>query len=543
MFIPILSNPWAVVEARASSIGSAVSGTAFVFFGRLADAMVGLLFSIIGARLMGKDLYGYVGATIGIVSIMALLADMGVPDATTRYVSRYLAIKRPDRIRAVIFNTLLLEAVFGAVMAILCFGLADTLANSVFHKPSLAIYLRIAAPLALMMPLIFTFSALFQGYQRQEFYTLATFMSSLTRLGSASVLLSIHPSVESALLGYLIGAVVSSTVFAVLILVKIMPGLGKRTAPRWLELKEMMGYSLPIVLTASLVALFDWIGTLFLTAFARPEEISWFNIAYGMVGIPVVLSTSIGIAYFPIVSDLHSRGKHDLLSESYTRAIKFTSLVTVPVVLILMAVGLPLIYVFYGPTYLPSIGPFIILSFCGLLRPIAAVANAVSNGVGKPSLNTKANLIGLGLSIVLCAIFVPEVRPYPFSLIPLRGLMGAAWAITISYLVGMLLQIYFSTAVTRTRLNIDAWCKAFMASTVSALLVFTVVRELAFRDLLHGFFQNLAIAGLLGLLGLGIYMIIIRFMRILDSSDMKIIEAMPLPMKKTVLKVLRLVAK
>ena len=531
-----------MVEARPSSIRSAVSGTAYVFLGRLADAVVGLLFSIVGARLMGKDLYGYVGATIGIVSLLGLLADMGVPNATTKYVSQYLAQKRPDRIRAVIFNTILMEAVFGAVMAILCFGLSDTLANSVFHKPDLAIYLRIAAPLALMMPMINAFSALFQGYQRQEYYALAVFISSSTRLGSAWVLLSINPTVESALLGYLLGAIVSSTVFGVLILVKIMPGLGKLTAPIWPELKEMMVYSLPVMLTASLVALFDWIGTLFLTAFAKPAEISWFNIAYGMVGIPVVLSASIGIAYFPIVSDLHSRGKHDLLGESYSRVIKFTSLVTIPVVLILMAVGLPLIYVFYGPAFIPAFRPFIILSLCGLLRPVAAVSNAVSNGVGKPSLNTKANLISLGLALVLCAVLVPKARPYPFDLIPVQGMMGAAWAITVSLLAGMILQIYYSISVTRTRPDIISWCKVFIASTLSALVVFTIVRVFAVHEFNHGFLTTLLITVALGILGLGIYVLIIKFMHIIDDSDLRIIEAMPLPMKRHVLKVLRLVA-
>jgi O-antigen/teichoic acid export membrane protein len=531
-----------MVEARASSMGSAVSGTAYVFLGRLADAVVGFLFSIVGARLMGKDLYGYVGATIGIISIVSLLADMGVPNATTKYVSQYLAKKRLDRIRAVIFNTVLMEAVLGAVAAILCFCLSDTLANSVFHTPSLGIYLRIGAPLALFMPIINALSAVFQGYQRQEFFSLSVFLSGFTRLGSSWVLLMIHPTVESALLGYLLGAIVSSTVFGTIILIKILPALGKKTAPRLPELKEMLGYSLPVMLTAASVMLFNWIGTLFLTAFGRPEEISWFNIAYGMVSIPVVLSTSIGTAFFPIVTDLHSRGKHRLLSDSYARVIKFTSLVMVPVVMILVAVGQPFIFVLYGPSFLPAYEPFIILSLWGLLRPIAAISNAVSNGVGKPFLNTKANLICVALSIVLCALLVPGGRPYPLDLIPLQGLMGAACAITISFLVGMALQVYYSIEVTKTRLQLDAWGKALIASTLAALAVVMMFRELIPSMGLHGIVVDLLITIALGLLGLVIYLVVIKFMHALDKTDMETIEAMPLPMKKTVMKFLRLIA-
>ena len=76
-----------MVKARPSSVGSMVKGTAFVFTSRAADAIVGFLFSIVAARLIGKDLYGLLGATIGIIGILSLLAHMGIPNATTKYVS------------------------------------------------------------------------------------------------------------------------------------------------------------------------------------------------------------------------------------------------------------------------------------------------------------------------------------------------------------------------------------------------------------------------------------------------------------------------
>jgi len=526
-----------MVEARASSVHSAVSGTFFVFAGRLSDAVVGFLFSIVGARLMGKDLYGFVGATIGIISILSMLADMGVPNATTKYVSEYLAKKKLAQVRAVMFNTMLLEAILGGLAAILCFVLADPLATSVFGKPELGVYLRYGAPLAFLTPLMAAFNAGFQGYQRQEYYALSMILSGFTRLISSTIFLLYRPTVESAILGYLVGAVVGSAIFGILVLVTLMPNLGKRTAPRWPEFKKMLGYSVPVMLTAASIMLFNWIGTLFLTAFGRPEEISWFNIAYGMVGIPVVLATSIGTAYFPIVADLHSRGRHKLLSDSYARAIKFTSFVMIPVVMILMAVGQLFIFVLYGAEFLPAYEPFIILSLWGLVRPIASISNAVSNGVGKPFLNTKANLICLGMSVVLCVILIPSGRPYPLNLIPISGIMGASWAITLSFVVGMSLQVYYSIEVTKTKLPFDAWGKFLLASTLSAFAMVLVFRQLMqYLGGVHGLLMDAAVTIGLSLMGLGIYLAIVKLMGALDKEDVELIASMPLPMKKTVLK-------
>jgi O-antigen/teichoic acid export membrane protein len=532
-----------MVEARASSVKSAASGTAFIFIGRLADAIVGFMFSIVGARLMGKDLYGFVGATLGIVSIMALMGDMGVPYATTKFISQYLAKKRHSHIRAVIFNTFLLEALLGGLAAILCVGLAGPLANEVFHRPDIVNYIRFGAPLAFFEPVINGLTAIFQGYQRQEYYALSVSLTSMVRFGSSSVLLMINPTVESALLGYIIGAIVASVLFSVIVLVKILPGLGKVTAPKWPELKEMFGYSIPVVLTMASVQLFNWIGTLFLTAFGRAEEISWFNIAYGMVNMPVILSTSVGAAFFPIVADLHARGKHRLLSDSYARAVKFTSFVMIPVVLILMVVGQPFMYVLYGTDFMPAYEPFLILSLWGLIRPIAAISNAVSNGIGKPFLNTKANFICLALSFILCALLVPVNRPYPLDLIPVKGLMGAAWAVTIAFIVGLSLQIYYALGITKTRLPFDAWGKFLLASTLSAIVLALLLRIIMPFLNTGGILMSLLASVGLALLGLAIYLGIVKLMRVLDKGDVGLVEAMPLPMKSTVLRVFKVLAK
>jgi len=527
-----------MVKARASSVSSAVTGTAFIFIGRFADAVVGFLFSIIGARLMGKDVYGLVGATIGIVSILALLGDVGIPNATTKYISQYLAKKKFDHIRAAVLNSIMLEAVLGGLSAVLCFLMADSLAM-VFGRPELGTFLRYGAPLAFFIPLLPALNAVFQGYQRQEFYALSNGLSGMIRLGASVILLSISPTVESALLGYLLGAMTSSCIFSILIVVSVLPGLGKKSAPRWPELRKMLGYSIPVMLTAASVMLFNWVGTLFLTRFAPAQEISWFNIAYGIVSIPLVLSTSIGAAFFPIVTDLHSRGKHKILSDSYARVVKFTSLVTLPSVLILVAVGQPLIFVLYGSEFLPAYASLVVLSVWGLVRPIAAISNAVSNGVGKPILNTKANIICLGLSLVLCTIFVPTGRPYPFDLIPLHGLMGASWAITISFSIGMSLQIYYALDATRTELPFAAWVKFLAASTISALLIVLILSQLYGFLSRQGVVMNLLMALGLGLMGLGIYIVLVKAMGVLDNTDVKMVAAMPLPMKGTILKIFK----
>jgi len=533
-----------MVEARPSSVSSMVKGTAFVFVSRAADALVGFLFSIVAARLMGKDLYGLVGATLGIVGIVSLLAHMGIPNATVKYVSEYIGTKKVGKVKAVVKNTILLEMVLGGLAAVLCFGLADPLATNVFGRPELATFLRLAAPLSLLMPFTAGLNAVFQGYQRQEFFAVTTSTAGMVRLISALIFLIRSPTVESAIMGYLVGAIVSSVVVSIIVGVKIYPGIKKRSAPIGPELRKMMDFGLPVMLTAASIMIYNWVGTLFLTAFSSVEEVSWFNIAYGMVSIPVIITMSISTAYYPIVSDLHARKRDRMLRRSFSRVVKLASVIMVPVVFILLAVGEPLILFLYGMEFLPAFLPLTVLAMWGLIRPIAAISNSLSNGIGKPFLNTKANIITLVLAIVLNAILVPKGRPYPLDMIPVEGMMGAALAITISFTIGMSIQIHYASQAIRARLPLRAWGKSIAAAGTTAVLILLIVERI--MPILReggGLLMPLVVTLGLGFMGLGLYLLMIRAAGVLNKNDVKLVESMPLPMKGTMVKLIKALAK
>jgi O-antigen/teichoic acid export membrane protein len=251
---------------------------------------------------------------------------------------------------------------------------------------------------------------------------------------------------------------------------------------------------------------------------------------------------SLATAYYPIVSDLHARRKHRLLRTSFYRAAKLTTIVMVPVVLILIGIGYPLIYILYGEEFLPAFLPFGILALWGLVRPIAAISNAVSNGVGKPFLNTKANLLILAMAIVLCTLLVPKDRPFPLSLIPFDGINGAAFSISISFVTGMILQIHFARKAIGGYLPIRTWGKSVVAAGIATIVLLLAVEN--YLDLFLGagvLIQVLMTVGL-GLMGLAIYIIIIRLMKGLDKEDVKLIESMPLPMKGKFVFLVRLIA-
>ncbi|NIP34471.1 MAG: hypothetical protein GWN18_06000, partial [Thermoplasmata archaeon] len=59
--------------------------------------------------------------------------------------------------------------------------------------------------------------------------------------------------------------------------------------------------------------LFDWIGTYVVAYYGTVSDVSIYNIAYGIVSIPLVLIKAIGIAMLPAMSRAYGQERMGLM--------------------------------------------------------------------------------------------------------------------------------------------------------------------------------------------------------------------------------------
>jgi O-antigen/teichoic acid export membrane protein len=131
---------------------------------------------------------------------------------------------------------------------------------------------------------------------------------------------------------------------------------------------------------------------------------------------------------FPKISSLKSVESNNLTP----RISRHTFFITIFLSLVLAILAKPLIKLFFGITFLPSLIPLLILLPGIIALSVSKVLTADLAGRGKPQYGTYSSFVSLLLNILL-----------NLWLIPRWGISGAAFATTVAYILSTLLVINF----------------------------------------------------------------------------------------------------
>ncbi len=140
---------------------------------------------------------------------------------------------------------------------------------------------------------------------------------------------------------------------------------------------------------------------------------------------------------------------------AFTLQIGVMSLLLVPAAAILALTSHELVELVFGSSWLGAAKPLQILSVCAVCAGFCGVIASLHYGLNRPDLQTR--------------VWVIQFLCYAVSIVPLTawfGLVGAAAALSLSYLVGLLLQVIFTLRL----LGATAW-PAFSASGIGIILV------------------------------------------------------------------------
>lgn len=96
----------------------------------------------------------------------------------------------------------------------------------------------------------------------------------------------------------------------------------------------------------------------------------------------------------------------------------------------LALLAFPVLPLAYGPEFRTAVWPAAIIAMGLVVEPAAGIGSAFLMGSGRPGLNSLLLTVGLGVTVVL-----------DFLLIPQHGALGAAWASAVAYLLADVLVV------------------------------------------------------------------------------------------------------
>jgi len=204
------------------------------------------------------------------------------------------------------------------------------------------------------------------------------------------------------------------------------------TAAQKYSTKDIVKTSYPMALSAISYFLMQSVDVLFLGAFDTFESIAYYSVAVKIATVTSLALISVNIVIAPKIAKIYNDRNFSELKSMIRKATRINVLISIPILLILFFFPDFLLSMF-GDNYTLAKNAFLILLIAQFFNSVSGPSALYLNMTGRQKILNFILLTCLLINVILNLILIPEF-----------GMIGAASATTISFVVSKLIA---STAV------------------------------------------------------------------------------------------------
>lgn len=461
---------------------------------------------ILLARFLGAEGYGLVVLATIPVSLIALLSDLGVSAAMTRYIAHYRSEGRDDEVWPIMKAGIIFNISVGGILFISSFLLSSYIAEEVFHRPEVTDLIKVASTTLLSNSLLVSCQSIFIGFDRMELHSLTSMIFSILKSASAPILALLGYGVFGALVGNAASTAVSG-VISLSIVLKILRGSPRVGSPgAGGTIRILLGFGYPLFLSSLLTGGTSQLYNLLLAMSVEASMIGNYQAALNFSVLINLLTMPIATVLFPLFSRFDADDA--ALITLFKASVKYSTLLLVPATLGLILVSEQLVGIVYGGSF--ELAPFFLrlYSLNFLFTGLGSVSiGSLLNGQGKTKVTFNANLIYICIGI-----------PMGFLLIPRMGVTGLLLTILLASKPGLFYALWWVRRNLGLTLDWVSSTKIYLSSVISYLIPLFILSILDLSYWIGLFF---------GLLTLSlVYSLIVTLIGALDEADIRALKTM-----------------
>ena len=488
------------MESRSVSARIAANSV-FQFWSVLLSVGSSMVLSIALARKLGPDQYGSYAFALWLVGLGALLSNLGVSAASTKFISEYQGAGDQRGLLWVVRATLRSRALVAVAIAIafvpISFVLVASDGGSAVRFYPLVISVSLV-PYALHQAL----QGILKGFQRYDYSASALSVGLLLKACIALALVWRGYGV----LHLLVLEAVAWGLAVALGLLFLRRLVGKPVKDDSGLSRQAMRNVLRFGAIASVLLLIDFIindrSELFFIKIFRPnDEVGYYSLAFAMASYPILLIPgALGSVLMPAISEQFGRGDSARLAAIYVTSARYLMMLSLPLAAGGIVMARPLVIALFGQEYLPMVLPTQILMGAGATLAISMSTSGVIWGTNRPQFFLLMSIFKVPVNIIACLLLIPAFGMRGAALAQLAA--GPAWGVTLWYVT--------------TRLGV-AWPYKDTARIIlaSALMAVGVV-------FLQKYLEGSRLIPLVVLAGAGLYSVLLLVLRAVREDDLKL---------------------
>lgn len=468
-----------------------IKGTVILAVANVIVKLIGALYTIPLARLIGADGIGIYSSAYQSYLWLFILSTTGFPIAISKMVSEEIALKNFKEAHKIFKVALSVLIVIGAASSLMLYFFATPLLNIIGTQRA---YLSLTAisPCLIFVAVMSAYRGYFQGMQNMVPTAASQLIEAIIKatFGLLFAYLLIQKGVEYSSAGATLGVTLGSLIGMLLIL--FLYGIYKKRIHYNIEkyklnkkstsslgiISKLIKISLPITMGSSIFAIS---GLIDLTMIMRRlKEIGFSEIyaikmygylsgyAFKIYSLPTTIIMALAISIVPIISGYYISNNMSGIRKISYASLKLAFMFSIPAAVGIGILAKPILKLLFNDSNAKNL--LMILAFSVVFVSVAQVSGSILQGISKtiiPVIN-----IGIGSAI---KIFMN----YLLVGIPQINILGAPIATGICYLTVSILNIYSLFKYTKLKVNLwDILLRPCLASGIMGLIAITAYNML-----------------------------------------------------------------
>lgn len=230
----------------------------------------------------------------------------------------------------------------------------------------------------------------------------------------------------------------------------------------WEHIKSLFVFSFWLFLTSGGSLVFSTADTVLIGYFMTTEDVGIYRVVFQFTAIATFSSYALRSTLWPRVSQWGKVNEISLIEKSLGRAISYSLLLALPVLVGGILLGDQLLGLFYGQDFASGYQTLIVLLFVQLVNIFQYFFTMYLDALDHPQESFKVTAVGVGANILLNII-----------LIPLIGINGAAIATLVTLALNALLARQVLSRYMTIRLEADSLSNILASSVIMGVVVGT----------------------------------------------------------------------
>jgi O-antigen/teichoic acid export membrane protein len=444
--------------------GLVASNSVYGFLRSGSKFFVSFLISVLLVRFLGPTNYGYYTVVVLYWGFASTIAGLGINSTVQYAISKYRAQNSASKLMWAVKHYFIIVVVSSLIASIVLFSLSGVIA-SIYHSAEVGYLIKILAFGLVFYSLSGNFTEpSFIGFQKMNNSFITGVLYDFLRIIQL-VVIYLGFGLIGAIKFYDVIYLVTATV-GLFLLYRSMKGFPKSARPEKEDLAHFYSYKNFSYVIAIISLSYGPVIALFLGAVSpNISSVSFYRVGLIMAGMLGLPAAAIGSAFFASITKFFERKQFEVFYRLQHNLIKYSFLLTFPLVIASIISAPKLISYLYKSSFLGAETPFIILLIPVLISSLFGPVTQVLSATGKQKYAMYSVITGAVVGITLTVI-----------LVPLLYSIGAAIAYLAVTLSTLLVNIILVSKYIKIKLPYKELLKASLSVLLMGLFLYFLLK-------------------------------------------------------------------